>query len=102
MAQEKLVIINGDDFGYSSGMKEGIVLAFKEGILTSTSAMANLLTGEEILDRQTRKVAKPPLGIGAHLNLTWSKPLNPELFGGQNFTRPLRGQDPDREWLHSV
>lgn len=102
MIQEKLVIINGDDFGYSPGINEGISLAFKEGILTSTSAMANLLTGEERLDRQDRKVNKPPLGVGVHLNLTFGTPLNPELFEGKDFTRPFRGQDPSREWLNSV
>lgn len=102
MTQEKLVIINGDDFGYSDGMKKGIALAFREGILTSTSAMANLLTGEETIDRMTRKIAKPPLGVGVHLNLTWGRPLNPGLFGGKDFARPLRGQDPEREWLNSV
>jgi len=98
---EKLVIINGDDFGYSKGINKGITEAFKNGILTSTSAMANLLNLRESLPGTT-KVAKPPLGVGVHLNLTYGKPLRPDLFNRQNFTRPLRGQDPEREWLNSV
>lgn len=100
---EKLVIINGDDFGYSPGTNEGIVIAYKEGVLTSTSAMANLLTGEEsLVGLKSGLVKKPPLGIGIHLNLTYGKPLRPELFGNQDFNRPLRGQDSKREWLNSV
>lgn len=101
MSQEKLVIINGDDYGYSSGIKEGIALAFREGVLTSTSVMANLLKGNEALNRLPLKILKPILGIGVHLNLTYGKPMRPDLFGN-NFTRPLRGQDPTREWLDSV
>jgi len=98
---EKLVIINGDDFGYSKGINKGIALAFRIGVLTSTSVMANLLAWRDSLPSAT-KVAKPPLGIGVHLNLTYGKPLRPDLFYGQDFTRPLRGQDPEREWLNSV
>lgn len=99
---EKLVIINGDDYGYSKGTKTGIALAFKEGVLTSTSVMANLLEEGDALNRIGRYYEKPLLGIGVHLNLTYGKPLRPELFNGENFTRPLRGQDPQREWLNSV
>lgn len=100
--QEKLVIINGDDFGYSLGINKGIVKAYEEGVLTSTSVMANLLTGEESFSGLKSGLAKPSLGIGVHLNLTYGKPLRPELFGNKDFTRPLKGQDPTREWLHDV
>ncbi|MBI2597459.1 ChbG/HpnK family deacetylase [Candidatus Daviesbacteria bacterium] len=99
---EKLVIINGDDFGYSPGIKEGIAVAYIEGVLTSTSAMANLLTGEESLVDLKARLTKPPLGIGVHLNLTYGKPLRGDLFGNQEFTRPMRGQDPAREWSNSA
>lgn len=102
MSLEKLVIINGDDFGYSDGAELGINLAYREGVLTSTSVMANLLSGNELLQRYGSSVPKPPLGVGVHLNLTFGKPLRTDLFGGQDFTRPLRGQDPNCEWLNSV
>lgn len=100
--QERLVIINGDDFGYSDGTEEGIAIAYQDGILTSTSAMANLLSGNENLPRFGSKVTKPPLGVGVHLNLTFGRPLRADLFGERDFSRPLRGQDPAKEWLNSI
>lgn len=67
------VIINSDDFGYSSGIDYGIMEAHKKGILTSTTLMTNTPGFEQAV-----KMAKgtPSLGIGIHLTLTFLKPLN--------------------------
>ncbi|MGH9864633.1 MAG: ChbG/HpnK family deacetylase, partial [Candidatus Acidiferrales bacterium] len=37
----KRLIVNADDFGYTRGVNAGIVRAFREGIVTSTTLMAN-------------------------------------------------------------
>jgi chitin disaccharide deacetylase len=37
----KRLIVNADDFGFTRGVSLGIIRAFKEGILTSTTMMAN-------------------------------------------------------------
>ena len=38
----KRLIINADDFGLSPGVNRGIVEAFREGILTSTTMLVNM------------------------------------------------------------
>ena len=38
----KSVIINADDFGYSPAVNAGIIKAYEDGILTSTTLMANM------------------------------------------------------------
>ncbi|EEH96606.1 MULTISPECIES: carbohydrate deacetylase [Clostridium] len=68
----KKVIINADDFGYSSAVNLGIIKSYKEGILTSTTLMANMPGRDEAI-----MLAKenPDLGVGGHLVLTCGKPL---------------------------
>lgn len=63
----KKVIINADDFGYSPAVNAGIVKSFQDGILTSTTLMANMPGCENAL--QLSK-ACPDLGVGIHLVLT--------------------------------
>lgn len=67
-----LLIVNADDFGYSRGINLGIIDSYKEGILSSTTMMANMPGFEHGV-----KMAKenPELGIGVHLTLTCGKPL---------------------------
>ena len=68
----KKVIINADDFGYSSAVNLGIITSHKKGILTSTTLMANMSGCDEAI-----MLAKenPNLGVGCHLVLTCGKPL---------------------------
>jgi predicted glycoside hydrolase/deacetylase ChbG (UPF0249 family) len=59
-----LLIVNADDFGLTEGISRGILHAHREGIVTSTSAIA--------LGPAYPKVAKwladaPRLGVGVHL-----------------------------------
>jgi len=68
----KNLIVNGDDFGLSSGVNEGIIDAFNNGILTSASLMAN---GPEFEAAVGLARSTPGLGIGVHLNAVRGKPL---------------------------
>lgn len=68
----KKVIINADDFGYSSAVNLGIIKSHKDGILTSTTLMANMPGCDEaiILAKEN-----PDLGVGGHLVITCGRPL---------------------------
>lgn len=66
------LIVNADDFGYSRGTNYGILDSFQQGILTSTTIMANtpgFMQAVEIAKRH------PKLGVGIHLNVTFGQPL---------------------------
>jgi len=69
----KRLIVNADDFGWSEAVTSGILRAHREGIVTSTTLMANLPGAEAALERARREA--PGLGIGLHLNLTEGRPL---------------------------
>jgi predicted glycoside hydrolase/deacetylase ChbG (UPF0249 family) len=64
---EKYCIVNGDDFGASTGTNRGIVEAHRNGILTSTSLMVDMPGAEEAaqLSRDF-----PQISIGIHVMLT--------------------------------
>lgn len=68
----KRVIINGDDFGLCAGVNEGIIQAYRRGILSSTSLMTNTpgFDAAVLLAREN-----PGLGIGVHLNIVRGVPL---------------------------
>lgn len=62
----KELILNADDFGFTRGVNEGIRLAHREGVLTSTTLMANSAAFDHAVE-----CAKscPSLGVGCHLVL---------------------------------
>ncbi|WED25747.1 carbohydrate deacetylase [Vibrio sp. DW001] len=66
------VINNADDFGYSNSVNYGIIDAHRDGVLTSTTIMANMPGFDHAV-----KIAKeyPCLGIGVHCTLTCGRPL---------------------------
>lgn len=68
----KKLIINADDFGYCKGVNYGIIEAYKNGILTSTTMMANMPGFEQALELHEQY---PGLGIGIHLTLTTGRPI---------------------------
>ncbi|MGD8537089.1 MAG: ChbG/HpnK family deacetylase [Candidatus Aminicenantes bacterium] len=70
----KKVIINADDFGLVQGVNEGIIKAHKEGILTSTTLMANMPGFDQAVELAG---AHPNLGVGVHLNILRGQPLSP-------------------------
>ncbi|MGI6680446.1 MAG: ChbG/HpnK family deacetylase [Bdellovibrionota bacterium] len=66
------VIINADDFGLSVGVNKGIIDAFKEGLISSTSILINMPDAEDAILRFKQNKG---LGLGLHVNLTKGKPL---------------------------
>lgn len=72
--KEKRLIVNADDYGLSPGVTEGILLAHRKGLVTSTSFMVNQPASEYAL-KQIPTV--PKLGVGIHLNLDAGHPVLP-------------------------
>ena len=68
----KRLIVNADDFGFTLGINAGIVRAFKAGIVTSATIMAN---GEAFEDAVSLARANPGLGVGCHLALVGGRPV---------------------------
>lgn len=62
----KELIINADDFGLSSGANRGVIKAWQEGILTSTSLMPGGMAFEEAVALAKEN---PGLQVGLHLTL---------------------------------
>ncbi len=69
------LIVNADDFGFSPGVNSGIIRAYKEGIVTSTTVMINLDYAESGLEQLLKEA--PTIGIGLHINLTQGQPVAP-------------------------
>lgn len=72
----KYLIFNADDFGLTEGVNNGIVDAFKNGVVRSTTTLANSMALEHAL---VLSKENPGLGIGIHLALTIGKPLTSGL-----------------------
>ena len=68
----KRLIVNADDFGRAAGVNHGIVLAHREGIVTSTTLMTN---APGTAHAGMLAATTPGLDIGVHLVLTYAKPL---------------------------
>ncbi|MGB8543177.1 MAG: ChbG/HpnK family deacetylase [Candidatus Acidiferrales bacterium] len=71
----KQLILNADDFGMTRGVNEGIIRAHRDGILTSTTLMAN---GPEFDDAVARAKLNPELGVGCHLVLVGGSAVAPK------------------------
>jgi hopanoid biosynthesis associated protein HpnK len=70
----KTLIVNADDFGLTPGVNAGILRAFREGILTSTTVMAN---GPAFDDAIARTRECPEIDVGCHLVLVGGKSVAP-------------------------
>lgn len=75
IAKMKRLIVNADDFGFTSGVNRAVVRAFKTGIVTSTTIMAN---GEAFEDAIELARANPGLGVGCHLAVVGGRPVAPQ------------------------
>lgn len=71
----KRLIVNADDYGRSPEISEGIRLAHKYGVVTSTTCMMNIPSTAEDVRLAVKET--PDLGLGVHLVLTMGKPLLP-------------------------
>lgn len=70
----KRLIVNADDFGFTRGVNRAVVRAFKTGIVTSTTIMAN---GEAFEDAIELARGNPGLGVGCHLAVVGGRPVAP-------------------------
>ncbi|MBI2820772.1 MAG: ChbG/HpnK family deacetylase [Acidobacteria bacterium] len=70
----KKLIVNADDFGFTSGVNTGILQAFHQGIVTSTTILANGVAFQEAAELAR---AHPVLAVGCHLSLVGGEPLAP-------------------------
>ncbi|HKF24871.1 MAG TPA: ChbG/HpnK family deacetylase [Candidatus Acidoferrum sp.] len=68
------LIVNADDLGWTAGVNRGIAEAHRNGIVTSTSLLAN---GSAFADGVRIAGALPGLGVGVHLNLSDGAPTAP-------------------------
>lgn len=66
------LIINGDDFGINEKVNEGILKSYRDGILRSTSLMAN---GKSFDNAVKIIKSNPELDVGVHLTLVEEKPI---------------------------
>lgn len=100
------IVLHADDFGMNAAVNAGILQAFRDGFLTSTSLLANAPAVSDacaawpLLMAELREGAIPsatirrevgdtlrPFDLGVHLNLTQGRPLTAnypaELLGEQ-------------------
>ncbi|TDT51901.1 chitin disaccharide deacetylase [Fonticella tunisiensis] len=70
------LIVNADDFGYSKGVNLGVIEAFKNGVVTSTTMMTNMPGAEHAASLAKEN---PGLGVGIHLVLTMGKPVRNDV-----------------------
>jgi len=68
------LIINGDDFGYSEAVNRAIVLAHREGVLTSCSLMVNERAAPQAVELAR---SNPSLAVGLHLALVQGRAALP-------------------------
>ena len=98
----RTLIINGDDFGLSPGVNDGIVEAHTRGILTSTSLMVAAPAAA-----QAAKLARahPALSVGLHF-VDDSPQLDDPAYAQRAFAqqlehfRKLTGRDPTHVDAH--
>ena len=95
------LIVNADDFGRTRGVSVGILRAHLDGIVTSTTAMMNLLG--VVSDLHRARAEAPQLALGVHLNFTVGRPLLPAEWcaslvdeHGHFLTREVQLAQPDR------
>jgi predicted glycoside hydrolase/deacetylase ChbG (UPF0249 family) len=111
----RCLIVNADDFGLTPGVCLGILQAHLEGIVTSTSVMANLPGAPQAAAKARQQAGD--LGWGVHLNLTRGNPVSPpetvpdlvdsagHFWDFAELLRRVETLDPDqvrREWQAQI
>lgn len=71
IAHVKNLIVNADDLGWTEGVNRGISEAHRQGLVTSSSLLAN---GQALESALCVARANPQLGVGVHLNLSDGPP----------------------------
>lgn len=79
----KGLIVNADDFGLSDKVNEAICQCFKNGIISYTTAMANMPCIEKAIELSKKNgfIDK----IGMHFNITEGKPLGKKILYCKRF-----------------
>lgn len=73
----KKLIVNADDLGLSKGVNKGIIKGFRQGIVTSATALVNMPSWSHAAQMVSRF---PALGVGLHFNISLGHPVTaPEL-----------------------
>lgn len=67
------LIINADDFGFSESINNGIIDAYNEGLISSTTIMINMPYAEDAILKWKENNS---LGLGLHINLTQGSPIS--------------------------
>ncbi len=70
------LIVNADDFGYTSGVNRAIVEAHTDGVVTSSTLMAN---GQAFAAAVNLAKNFPRLSVGCHVVLTNGEPVSPAI-----------------------
>jgi len=73
-ARVRNLIVNADDLAWAEGVNRGIAEAHRNGIVTSTTILAN---GAAFASAVDLVKVTPSLGVGVHLNLSDGKPVSP-------------------------
>jgi predicted glycoside hydrolase/deacetylase ChbG (UPF0249 family) len=94
------LVVNADDFGLTPAISRGILRAHRDGIVTSTSLLGNVVD----LDGARAMLAEvPQLGVGVHLALTGGAPVSPPAGIPSLVTSDgrfhVRGQDFITAWM---
>ena len=79
MTRQPLLIVNADDFGITAGVSAGILAAHNDGIVTSTSVLAN---GRALPVYAPRLLDAATLGVGAHLAIVGRSRAPGSIDGG--------------------
>jgi chitin disaccharide deacetylase len=98
-AAQRTIVLHADDFGMNPAVTDGILEGFAEGLLTSTSLLANAPDASRALDlwkcleqdrrdgklksagtRRRLSDADQPFDLGVHLNLTQGCPLTADCY----------------------
>jgi hopanoid biosynthesis associated protein HpnK len=90
------LIVNADDFGLTRGVNRAIVEAHAQGIVTSTTLMANSAAFDEAVKLAQ---SRPNLAVGCHLMFVDGEPLLPpnevnsliSARDGKHFYRDISG-----------
>ncbi|TVR70663.1 MAG: ChbG/HpnK family deacetylase [Marinilabiliales bacterium] len=75
ISEPRYLIVTADDLCMTEGITNGIVEAYRNGIVTTTSALMNYPGARETIIRVHQE--NPELPIGIHLNITTGKPVLP-------------------------
>jgi predicted glycoside hydrolase/deacetylase ChbG (UPF0249 family) len=85
----KYLIINADDFGYARGVNHGIIAAYEQGVVLSTSLMVDTSCAAEAA-ALARKSAG--LGVGLHFAVTNTNGPTVDLFDVAAIEKELHRQ----------